>query len=567
MIKNLFLLLSKKEKIYFFLFLSIFIFFSILDIIGLYFFSIGISGLLDPNNFNDLIKNSFIFSFFQLDNLKNIKISKFYLLLLIFFVSKNIFFYFFYFFQARFIANISSRISSALYKYFLSASYRHYSQYNFAENSKNITHDVSKSVQLISTINTFIKELSLIFLIISFIFFLNVNFFLLIFAILLLTFSLFKILYSDRLKFYGNQNQEYTTRQLKRVLDSFNLFVEIKILNLLNFFFDKFRNESFVKEYSEQRSNIIINIPRLVIEVFIIFLLFLIVTLFEIKNLNQEIFYYSFLLILILRLIPATISLNRVVFDIKFCNVSLKILLNKLILYSKNVEHKKKSILNFKKNIIFKNVSFNFVNHVNVLKKINLKIIKNDTIGIIGSTGSGKTTLVLMLIGLLRPTSGKILVDNIDINKKYSLRDIISYAPQDTTLINDTVIRNITFKDELSNVELKRLNHVIAISESKNFLNRNFLNKTVKEKGINFSGGQRKRIGLTRSLFVEKDIYIFDEPTNSLDLSTAKKFIKNIKKFLFNKTVIIITHDKNILKYCNKVFVLKNKKLYLVKKN
>jgi ABC-type dipeptide/oligopeptide/nickel transport system ATPase subunit len=95
----------------------------------------------------------------------------------------------------------------------------------------------------------------------------------------------------------------------------------------------------------------------------------------------------------------------------------------------------------------------------------------------------------------------------------------------------------------------------------------NFLNKTVKEKGINFSGGQRKRIGLTRSLFVEKDIYIFDEPTNSLDLSTAKKFIKNIKKFLFNKTVIIITHDKNILKYCNKVFVLKNKKLYLVKKN
>jgi len=566
LIKNLFLLLSKKEKIYFFLFLTIFIFFSILDIIGLYFFSLGIAGLLDANNFSELIKNSFFFSFLRFNYLKDIKISEFYLLLLIFFISKNIFFYFFYFYQSKFIAQISSRISSILYKYFLSASYKDYSQYNFAENSKNLTHDVSKSVQLISAVNIFIKELSLIFLIMSFIFFLNINFFLLIFPILLLTLLLFKILYSNRLKFYGNQNQEYTTKQLKRVFDSFSLFIEIKILNLLNFFFDKFRNETFVKDFSEQRSNIIINIPRLIIEVFIIFLLFLLVTFFEIKNLNQEIFYYSFLLILILRLIPAIISLNRVVFDIKFCNVSLKILIKKLIHCSNKVEYEKKNLLNFKKNINFKNVSFNYLNHINILKKINFRINKNETTGIIGSTGSGKTTLILLLIGLLRPTSGKILVDNININQKYSLKNRISYAPQDTTLINDTVIRNITFKDELSSNELKRLDNVIAISESKNFLNKKFLNKTVKEKGINFSGGQRKRIGLTRSLFFDKDIYIFDEPTNSLDMSTAKKFIKNIKKFLLNKTIIIITHDKNILEYCDKVFILKNKKLYLKKK-
>ena len=110
------------------------------------------------------------------------------------------------------------------------------------------------------------------------------------------------------------------------------------------------------------------------------------------------------------------------------------------------------------------------------------------------------------------------------------------------------------------------MNDSIRFSQSKNFLNKNYLNRIIEEKGMNFSGGQRKRIGLTRALFFEKNIYIFDEPTNFLDSLTAKNFINNIKKFLFNKTVIIITHDQNILKNCDKVFLLKNKKLTLVKK-
>ena len=110
------------------------------------------------------------------------------------------------------------------------------------------------------------------------------------------------------------------------------------------------------------------------------------------------------------------------------------------------------------------------------------------------------------------------------------------------------------------------MNDCIKVSESKNFLTKNYLNKIIEEKGMNFSGGQRKRIGLTRALFFEKNIYIFDEPTNFLDTSAAKNFINNIKKFLIKKTIIIITHDKNILNNCDKVFILKNKKLSVVKK-
>ena len=567
MIKKLFLILSYKEKVYFFSLLFIFIFFSILDLIGLYFFSIGISGLLNLSNFNNLINNLFIFKFIKVDNLENISISNFYLFLLFYFILKNLFFYLFYNLQAKFIADLSSNIANSLYRYFLLLPYKIFIKLNFSENSKNLTYDVSKSMQLISSINIFFKEITLILLIVFFIFFLNINFFFIISLLIFLLLLTFRTAYSKKLKFYGTQNQAYVASQLKRILDSFNLFIEIKIYNLLEFFSNKFKHESFLKELSEQKSNIIVNTPRLIIEIFIVFLLFLLISIFEIDNLNTEIFKYSFLLILTLRLVPSIISFNRSIFDIKLCNVSLKIFLGKLRKYKYHQDRNQKNRLDFKKTIHFKNVTFGYLKNINVVENVNLKINKYETIGIIGSSGTGKTTLILLLLGLLKPKSGRILVDKINLGNKYSLKNKISYAPQDTILVNDSIIKNITFKDELLDNELNRLNDSIRFSQSKNFLNKNYLNRIIEEKGMNFSGGQRKRIGLTRALFFEKSIYVFDEPTNFLDSSTAKNFINNIKKFLFNKTVIIITHDQNILKNCDKVFLLKNKKLTLVKKN
>ncbi len=567
MIKNLFSILSHKEKICFVLILFVFIFFSILDLIGLYFFSVGISGLLNPNNFNDLINNLFIFNLIEVYNLVNISISNFYLFLLFYFILKNLFFYLFYNLQAKFIADISSNIANLLFKYFLLLPYEIFIKLNFSENSKNLTYDVSRSIQLISGINNFFKEITLILLIVFFIFFLNIKFFFLISFFILLLLLVFRTAYSKKIKFYGNQNQLYVGKQLKRILDSFNLFIEIKIYRLLDFFSNKFKHESYLKEFTEQKSNIIVNTPRLIIEIFVVFLLFLLISIFEVDNLNVEIFKYSFLLVLTLRLIPSIISFNRTLFDIKLYNISLKIFLGKLRRYKYYQERNKKNILDFKKNIYFKNITFGYSKNNNVIENINLKINKYETIGIIGASGSGKTTLILLLLGLLKPRSGKILVDNVNLGNEYSLQNQISYAPQETILVNDSIIKNITFKDDLFKNELNRLNKSIRVSQSKNFLKKNYFNKVVEEKGMNFSGGQKKRIGLARALFFEKNIYIFDEPTNFLDIATAKNFINNIKKFLFNKTVIIITHDKSILNNCDKVFILKNKKLSLVKKN
>jgi len=564
LINNLLRLFSYKDKLIFFFFILAFVLLSILDILGIYFLSIGISGIFDQNNIFSFLKN---FEKIKINLLTNLEIKYFYLFILIFFLFKNFLAYFFYYFQAYFISYLSSSISSKLFYNFFRSDYLKFVNFNRAENIKNLTNDVSKSIQLINIVNVFAKETVLLLLIIIIIFFFNKNFFFIITGLIILLLLIFKILYSNKLKKFANENQHYLSNQIKRILNSFNLYIDIKLYNLINFFYFKYKNESYKKELSEQKANSIINVPRLIIEVFIVFLLYLFVLIVTTKvDLINEI---SLLIIFSLRTIPSIISINRVFFDLKFCIPSLNILLK---IFNKKKDSigkiNKKNldtdfIFNFKKEIIFQNVSFGYEKNKKIINNLNLKIKKNEKIVIYGKSGEGKTTLLLMLLGLIKPTKGKIIVDGLNLNKLSNIwGEIISFAPQDTVLINDTLIENIAFKKNLSKSDLQRLKDSLKISKSGEFLNKKYKNINIEEQGLNFSGGQRKRIGLARALYKKADIYIFDEPTSFLDDKTSEDILRNLKLFLLNKTAIFVTHNKKLLSFCKKKYYLKNGNLY-----
>ncbi len=563
MITNLLRLFSYKDKLIFFFFILAFVLLSILDILGIYLLSVGISGIFDQNNILFFLKN---FEKIKINLLTNLEIKYFYLFIFIFFLFKNFLAYFFYYFQAYFISDLSSSISSKLFYNFFRSDYLKFVNFNRAENIKNLTNDVSKSIQLINIVNVFAKETVLLLLIISIIFFFNKTFFFLITGLIILLLLILKILYSNKLKKFANENQNYLSQQIKRILNSFNLYIDIKLYNLINFFYFKYKNESYKKELSEQKANSIINVPRLIIEVFIVFLLYLFVLIATTKvDLINEI---SLLIIFSLRTIPSIISINRAYFDLKFCIPSLNILLK---IFNKNDSISKINkknldtdfIFNFKKEIIFKNVSFGYEKNKKIINNLNLKIEKNEKIVIYGKSGQGKTTLLLMLLGFLKPTKGKIIVDGLNLNKLSNIwGEIISFAPQDTVLINDTLIENIAFKNILSKSDLQRLKDSLKISKSREFLDKKYKNINIEEQGLNFSGGQRKRIGLARTLYKKADIYIFDEPTSFLDDKTSVDILKNLKLFLLNKTAIFVTHNKKLLSFCKKKYYLKNGKLY-----
>jgi len=569
LIKNLLKLFKYQEKIILFFLILIFISFSLFDIVALYLLSIGISGIFDQNNiyhfYNDLNKINIYF-------LNNWTLNSFYLFILIFFLFKNIFFYIFYYLQANFIANVSSNISSKLFEKFLNIDYIKFIKFDIAENSKNLTNDVSRSIQLIGIINVFVKEIFLLLLIVLIMLYVNLNFFLSVITLIIFLLLIFRILYSNKLKNFGNQNQYYTSKQIKRILDTFNLFIEIKLYSLINYFFLRFKVESYKKEISEQKLNVIINIPRLVVEVFFVILLYLFFIFFTQDNVNIIINDLSLLVILSLRTIPSIISLNRSLFDLKFCKPSLDILVKKFENSKFNVAIERKYVARedvvFKKNIVFNNVSFSYSNNKRILNNINFKIKKNEIIGIEGKSGSGKTTLLLLLFGFINPSTGNILVDNLDISKlKSKWREKISFAPQDTILINESLYENIAFKSELSKFEKKEIETALKISTSEKFLKKKYKNIVIKDKGLNFSGGQKKRLGLARAIYRKRDLYIFDEPTSFLDDNTSSEILKNLKSFLSKKTAIIVSHDRKILKFCDKIYSLKNSKLFLKKNN
>jgi len=173
--------------------------------------------------------------------------------------------------------------------------------------------------------------------------------------------------------------------------------------------------------------------------------------------------------------------------------------------------------------------------------------------------------LIELIIGLLGPTSGKILIDNIDLKKVSSCWEkIIAYVSQDSIIIDDTILKNVGFgKDssEINKGKVFKLLDSVNLKFSKKFI----LNEKLGERGSKLSEGQKQRLLLARALYKDPQILILDEITSSLDSNNEKLIINEINKLKKNKTIILISHKKSSLIYCNKIFVLKNTKIKNVK--
>lgn len=218
----------------------------------------------------------------------------------------------------------------------------------------------------------------------------------------------------------------------------------------------------------------------------------------------------------------------------------------------------------FDQPIRFKNVSFNFNNGVKTLEKINLEITPNSTVAFVGESGAGKTTLVNLLIGLLRPTEGIISIGEIpyhDIDPR-QIREKVGYITQENVIFNDTIYNNITLWN--SNGSDKKNMEMVEFATDKAHIGefiRNLKNgytSVLGEGGINISGGQRQRICIARELYKDVKILILDEATSSLDTKTEKEIQNNIDEFRGQKTIIIVAHRLSTIRNCDKIFVLKN---------
>ena len=228
-----------------------------------------------------------------------------------------------------------------------------------------------------------------------------------------------------------------------------------------------------------------------------------------------------------------------------------------------NADLNEGKLLSFDSEIRFEDISYRYsCDSPLVLKNLNIEIKKGARIGIMGKTGSGKSTFADILMGLLNPSCGQIIVDSVHLNliNVTQWRRKISHVPQSIFLANATIAENIAFGISKDQIDYERV--ILAAKEAQISTAIDLMDKKydsmVGERGINLSGGQRQRIGIARALYKKAEIIIFDEATSALDLETESDVMESIRSLNSNITIIIIAHRESSLTCCNELYEINN---------
>jgi ABC-type multidrug transport system fused ATPase/permease subunit len=344
--------------------------------------------------------------------------------------------------------------------------------------------------------------------------------------------------------------------------DLFKSFKESKIFNFENFLIDSF--VIFKKKITKiiGTNLILYTSPKYFFEIIVIFVLVTTIVIFSLDSeFNNALPVISIYVVAAYRIMPSLQSILFAVSSIKGANESLSKLHCALFLKSNFFNSKISKKVNIKK-LTMSNINFKYKDNI-IFKNCNIEFNKNTITGLSGESGSGKSTLVDLLIGFKKIYTGSISVNGIQISRNNNrIYQNVSIVPQNIFLLNDNLIKNITFRQYLNHADYKKLLHILKILKLKNLYNGNkIINKNIKEFGKNFSGGQIQRIGLARALFKDSEIIILDEFTSALDRDTERFIFKNIKTFFKNKIIIIISHSNNTLKKCDTLFSILNHKI------
>ena len=572
MLEKLKILLSNNQSNKLYILFSLLVLILIFEMIGIGFIPIYAMLLTDPSIFLDKIP--YKLSFIDRDNNELIIYAS--ILLFIIFVVKNFFLAVMIYVEGNLMKRLRTNSGKKLFNYYMNSNYLFYVNSNPSILIRTLNHDVGLSYKYISAYLLLLREFLLVFIIL--IFLLSVNFivYLSTFIIFSLVTLLFYFLLKDKLVDKGKKLQQEHSKNIKIINQSFSSIKEIKISQKENFFTNIFFDSVNLIEKLYFFSYLVSKYPRLLLEVLAVFLIAsfaFIMLFFELEN--QLIPLLALLAAACIRFIPALNSITGSINSLKFYSPSFDLISRELKSIKQNDE-KKINVSNeikktkFDKFLEFKNVSFAYPNtQKNALTSVDLKIFKGEKIAIIGESGAGKTTLINLMLGFLKPDSGEISVDGININKNIvGWQSILGYVPQDVYLMDETLRENIAFGIPKDQTDKKIIDLVVKQSRLENFVNNlpQKLDTNVGNLGSKISGGQRQRIGIARALFSQPEIMILDEATNSLDKENENKIIEEILENTNNQTIIMISHRHSNIKNFNKIYNIHKGKVFLNEK-
>lgn len=389
----------------------------------------------------------------------------------------------------------------------------------------------------------------------------------------ILTLFIVKV-FKPRLNRIGARNQAIQSRIAKWRIQATYGLKDVKVLNREEFYVRNYYETGKVGAEVARNYAVLNNMPRLLIEtVFIVSVLgFLVVYINGGGDITAMVTTISAFAIAAVRVLPSVNRINTYITEIAYTQPSLDFVYDNLqegmktdAMLAERKAYSQVEKLKLDHQIELDHISFHYPDSdKNIFEDAHMIVPKGKSVGIIGTSGVGKSTIVDILLGLLHAQTGMITCDGVDIFKNYeSWLAQIGYIPQSIYLIDESIRDNIAFGIDADKIDEKRIWEVLEEAQLKEFVEElpEGLDTTIGDRGVRLSGGQRQRIGIARALYNDPEILVFDEATSALDNDTEAAVMEAVNSFHGRKTMIIIAHRLNTIEKCDMIYKVENMKL------
>ncbi|NBJ91269.1 ABC transporter ATP-binding protein [Parablautia muri] len=499
------------------------------------------------------------------------------LALVVIFAVKNIFLFFQQKAQLKFVYTNQFATSRRMMINFMERPYEYYLNADTSVIQRSITSDVNNMYGLILSLLQLISEvivfICLIMVSLSADVWMTVTVTVLLVAVLMIIKGILKPI----MKKAGEENQEYYSGLYKWIDQSVMGIKEIKIANKENYFINEYAKCGAGYVNAVQRYNLYNATPRLLIETVAIagMIFYMLFQLFKGTPVSDILPQVAALGVAAMRLIPCANRINNhltsiAYFEPFFMGVSDNLqeeIRDENINYDERTYQKQAEIkkLEIKDKIELKDIVYKYPNtDVFIFNHADMEIPIGKAVGIVGTSGAGKTTVVDIMLGLLRMQSGQILADGVEVCKNYqSWLKNIGYIPQTIFMIDSSIRRNVAFGYGDDEIEDEKVWYALKEAQLDEFVRGlpEGLDTSIGERGIRISGGQRQRIGIARALFEDPEVLVLDEATSALDNETEAAIMDSINRLHGRKTLVIIAHRLQTIEKCDMVYRVENGKM------
>lgn len=548
----------------------------ILMLIGGVLESVGISLIapvmeivLQPEAVDQKTYLHFLYTFFHLRSTEQLA-GLIMVALVLVFVIKNIFLYFMNVVQLRFVYTNQFATSRRMMINFMKRPYEYYLNADTSVIQRNITSDVNNMYGLILSVLQLTSEVIVFVCLVVILLSQDAQMTIFIAGLLIVVLMIIKYVIKPVMQRAGRENQDYYSGLYKWIEESVTGIKEIKIAGRENYFINGYADCGAGYVNAVQKYNLYNSTPRLLIETVAIagmigYMLFLMQTGVSIRQVAPSL---SVLALAAARLLPSANRINTYTtsiayFEPFFMNVSDHLqaeIHDEDMTYDEHVYRRRETVekLPLHREISLENISYKYPNtDVYILKEANLKIPVGKSVGIVGTSGAGKTTIVDVMLGLLAPAEGRILADGVEVRAHYKewLKNI-GYIPQTIFMLDSTIRKNVAFGVPDDEIEEERVWAALKEAQLDTYIRSlpDGLDTSIGERGIRLSGGQRQRIGIARALYEDPEVMVLDEATSALDGETEAAIMESINRLHGKKTLVIIAHRLTTIEKCDLVY-------------